>query len=74
MPKPYILFGIDKNSTLFDLRQRVSTLLGLNEKESLFIICGSMIPNTNQKMRELEPRKESDGFIYLVCCEFDVFG
>ena len=46
----------------------------MNEKESLFLICGTLIPNTNQKIKELEPRKESDGFIYLVCCEFDVFG
>ena len=59
---------------MFDLRQKVSVLLGMGEKESLFLMCGAMVPNGNQEIGELEGRKDSDGFVYLVCCEFDVFG
>ena len=72
--KPYFLFGINKEATLFDLRQKVSSLLELNDKESLFLICGSLIPNTNTRVKELESRKDTDGFIYLICSESDVFG
>jgi hypothetical protein len=71
---PNSSFGISKDATLFDLRRHIQMLLHLNEKESLFLVCGSLIPNTNQKIRDLEPRRDADGFVYLVCSDFDVFG
>ena len=67
-------FGINKEATLFDLRRHIQMILHLGEKESLFLTCGTLVPNTNQKIRDLEIRKESDGFVYLLCSEFDVFG
>lgn len=67
-------FGINKEATLFDLRRHIQIILHLSEKDSLFLVCGTLIPNTNQKIRDLEPRRESDGFVYLVVSEFDVFG
>lgn len=46
-------FGINKEATLFDLRRHIQMILHLGDKESLFLVCGSLIPNTNQKIRDL---------------------
>jgi hypothetical protein len=42
---------------LFDLRLHIQMILHLSDKESLFLVCDTLIPNTNQKIRDLEAKK-----------------
>lgn len=55
---------------VFDLMTYIRKILGTNEKESIFLIIGKTIANSNDTIGELyKSYLESDGFLYILVSE-----
>lgn len=59
---------------VFDLMTYIRKILGTNEKESIFLIIGKTIANSNYSIGELyNSYVEEDGFLYVLVSESEVF-
>jgi len=59
---------------VFDLMTYIRSILKTNDKESIFLIVGRTIANSNYTIGELyKMYAEKDGFLYVLVSESEVF-
>jgi hypothetical protein len=59
---------------VFDLMTYIRKILKTNDKESIFLIIGRTIANSNYTIGELYKNyKDTDGFLYVLVSESEVF-